>query len=60
MAVIEQAGLTVGSPGPQLPWEKPVFYDLPVNINDASAATLKTRFNLTQPLADFIVRARTF
>ena len=59
-AVIEQAGLIVGPAGPELPWGRPVFYDLPVNINVASAAAIKARFDVTQPLADWIVNGRTF
>lgn len=59
-AVIKQAGLVVGEPGPEAPWSKPVFYDLPVNINTASAGTLHARFGITQRLADWIVAGRTF
>ncbi len=59
-AVIEQAGLVVGSPDAELPWARPVFYDLPVNVNLASAATIRSRFSITQKLADWIVQGRTF
>lgn len=59
-AVIEQAGLVVGDPAPEAPWPRPVFYDLPVNVNKASAATLRARFDITQRLADWIVAGRTF
>ena len=59
-AVIEQAGLVVGNAGPDLPWMKPVFYDLPVNVNFASASTIRARFELTQALSDWIVKARQF
>lgn len=59
-AVIEQAGLVVGNPAAELPWPRPVFYDLPVNINMASAATIRARFDVTQKLADWIVKGRTF
>jgi hypothetical protein len=59
-AVIQQAGLLVGEPGPEAPWSRPVFYDLPVNINRASAATIHARFEITQRLADWIVASRTF
>jgi hypothetical protein len=59
-AVIEQAELVVGTAGPDLPWGTPVFYDLPVNINFASARTIRARFDLTQALSDWIVKARTF
>ena len=59
-AVIDQAGLVVGDPAAQLPWARPVFYDLPVNVNLASAATIRARFNVTQKLADWLVKGRTF
>lgn len=59
-AVIEQAGLVVGNPALEAPWPRPVYYDLPVNVNMASAATLRARFDITQRLADWIVKGRTF
>ena len=59
-AVIQQAGLVVGEPGPEAPWGRPAFYDLPVNINLASAATIRARFDLTPQLAQWIVASRTF
>lgn len=59
-AVIDQAGLVVGNPAAELPWARPIFYDLPVNVNLASAATLRARFNVTQRLADWLVTARNF
>jgi hypothetical protein len=59
-AVIEQAGLVVGNPAAELPWGQPVYYDLPVNVNLASAATIRARFDVTQKLADWLVRGRTF
>ncbi|MDQ6718271.1 MAG: hypothetical protein M3Z17_07980 [Gemmatimonadota bacterium] len=59
-AVIEQSGLVVGNPALEAPWPRPVYYDLPVNINLASAATMRARFNITQSLAEWIVKGRTF
>ncbi len=59
-AVIEQSGLVVGNPAVESPWLRPVYYDLPVNINMASAATMRARFDITQKLADWIVKGRTF
>lgn len=59
-AVIEQSGLVVGEAGPEAPWPRPVFYDLPVNVNFASAPTMRARFDITQKLADWIVKGRTF
>ena len=60
MAVIEQAGLTVGETWPDTPLMKPVFYDLPVNVNFASAATIRARFDVTPRLAEWLVKGRTF
>lgn len=37
---------------------KPVFYDLPVNINTASAEAILLRFRTSAALADWIVAAR--
>ena len=59
-AVIEQAGLVVGNPAAEQPWARPVFYDLPVNVNFASAPTIRARFDVTQRLADWLVMGRTF
>lgn len=59
-AVIQQAGLIIGPPGPELPWSKSVFYDLPVNINNASAATIQARFGISAALADWTVRSAKF
>lgn len=59
-AVIEQSGLVVGNPAAEQPWARPVFYDLPVNVNFASAETIRARFNVTQKLADWLVMGRTF
>lgn len=59
-AVIEQAGLVVGNPAAELPWPAPVYYDLPVNVNLASSATIRARFNVTQKLADWLVQGRSF
>lgn len=59
-AVIEQAGLVVGNPNAETPWARPVFYDLPVNINLASAPTIRARFDVTQRLSEWVVKGRTF
>lgn len=57
-AVIEEAGLTVGINGIPVPFSPVVFYQLPVNINTASAATIKARFDVSTETAEWIVRAR--
>lgn len=58
-AVIEQAGLTLGPVQLIAPYPKPVFYDLPVNANAASAATIQARFGVSAELADLVVAARS-
>lgn len=57
-AVIEQAGLTLGPVQLIAPYPKPVFYDLPVNANAASAATIQARFGVSAELAALMVAAR--
>jgi len=54
-AVIEQAGLTLGPVQLIAPYPKPVFYDLPVNVNAASAATIQARFGVSATLAKLVV-----
>lgn len=57
-AVIEEAELTVGMNGIPIPFGPVVFYELPVNINTASAVTIKERFDVSTVVAEWIVRAR--
>lgn len=57
-AVIEQAGLTVGPVELIAPFPKPLFLDLPVNVNEASAAAMQVRFGISAALADLIVTSR--
>ena len=57
-AVIDQAGLTVGPVELIAPFQRPVFLDLPVNVNEASAAAMQARFGISATLADLIVSAR--
>lgn len=57
-AVIEQAGLTVGPVELIAPFARPVFQDLPVNINEASAETIRARFGVSALMAGFIAAAR--
>ncbi|MBA2686962.1 MAG: hypothetical protein H0U64_02570 [Gemmatimonadaceae bacterium] len=59
-AVIEEAGLTIGTSEIPLPYGPVVFYQLPVNINAASAATIKARYAVSDSLASWIVRGRTW
>ena len=57
-AVIKEAGLTVGEDEIPQPFPSAVFYNLPVNINTASAAVIKARFGVSDPIARWIVQAR--
>lgn len=59
-AVIEEAGLTVGTSEIPLPYGPVVFYQLPVNINTASAATIKARYSVSDTVANWIVRGRSW
>ncbi len=59
-AVIEEAGLTVGSSEIPSPYPNVVFYQLPVNVNTASAATIKARYGVSDSVANWIVRGRTW
>lgn len=59
-AVIEEAGLTVGSSEIAAPFPSVVFYQLPVNVNTASAATIKARYGVGDSVANWIVRGRVW
>jgi hypothetical protein len=59
-AVIEEAGLTTGTSELTQPFSPVVFYNLPVNVNTASAATIKARYAVTDSVANWIVRARNW
>ncbi len=58
-AVIDEAGLSVGTPVIDVPFGPVVFYQLPVNVNTASASTIKLRFGVSDELAGWVVGART-
>lgn len=40
------------------PWSPARFYVVPVNVNEADAATIMARFGVSAALARFIVRSR--
>lgn len=40
------------------PWPRARFYVVPVNVNEADAATIMARFDVSAALARFIVRSR--
>ncbi len=59
-AVIDEAGLTVGTSEIPVPYPSVVFYNLPVNVNSASAATIKARYGVSDTVANWIVKGRVW
>jgi hypothetical protein len=57
-AIIQSAGLSISAPGAARAVASAVFYQLPVNINTASAATIQARFGTSAEMANFIVESR--
>lgn len=57
-AVMAEAGLSVLVGPMQAPWTPVVFYQLPVNVNVASAEAIAARFGVSLELARFIVNSR--
>lgn len=55
--LIEGAGLMVRRPL-AAPWGPTVFYVVPVNVNEADAATIQARFGVSAEMARFIVGSR--
>lgn len=56
-SVIETAGLAIEA-GIEKPWPESVFYQVPVNVNTATAGVISARFGTSPKLAEFIVRSR--
>lgn len=59
-AVIDEAGLVVGENVIPVPYGPVVFFQLPVNVNTASAPVLKARFGISDSTANWLVRARSW
>jgi hypothetical protein len=57
-AIVESAGLAIAGPSMTGAVASVVFYQLPVNIDRASAATIAARFGTSIELANFIVESR--
>ncbi|MCR4340825.1 MAG: hypothetical protein NUW01_13175 [Gemmatimonadaceae bacterium] len=57
LSVIDAAGLTIEGE-PEKPWPESVFYQVPVNVNTATAGVIAARFGVSPKLAEFIVRSR--
>ena len=55
-AIMESAGLAISTPTRAN--AAIVFYQLPINVNTASAATIAARFGTSSELANFIVESR--
>jgi hypothetical protein len=57
-AIIGSAGLAISGPSMSGAVTSIVFYQLPVNIDRASAATIAARFGTSAELANFVVESR--
>ena len=57
-AIIAEAGLSLIVAGLQTPWPPIVFFQAPVNINQASAESISARFGVSLEMARFIVESR--
>jgi len=58
-AVVAEAGLSVLLGPSQAPWPPVVFYQLPVNVETATAEVIAARFGVSAELAKFIVESRS-
>jgi hypothetical protein len=58
-AVMAEVGLSVLVGPMQAPWAPVVFYQLPVNVNMASAEAIAARFGVSLELARFMVESRS-
>lgn len=56
-AVVRETGYMIARPL-TVPWPPTVFYVVPVNVNEADAATIQARFGVSAELARFLVRSR--
>ena len=57
-AIMAEAGLSVMTSGLESPWPPVVFYQIPVNINQASAEVIVARFGVSLEMARWIVENR--
>ena len=57
-AVMLEAGLSVLIGPMEAPWPPVVFYQLPVNVNFASAEVIAARFGVSLELAKFMIDSR--
>lgn len=57
-AILAEAGLSILVGVPTAPWPPVVFYQLPVDIERASAEVIAARFGVSLELAKFMVESR--
>jgi hypothetical protein len=57
-AIIAEAGLSLLAADMRSPWPPVVFFERPVNINEATAAALMSRFGVSEAMAKWIVESR--
>lgn len=57
-AVMSEAGLSLLTGGARAAWAPVVFYQLPVNVETASAEVIAARFGVSLEMARFIVESR--
>lgn len=57
-AIMAEAGLSILVGAPTAPWSPVVFYQLPVDVDRASAEAIAARFGVSLELAKFIVESR--
>lgn len=57
-SVMAEAGLSVLSGDVRAPWAPVVFYQLPVNIEQATPEVIAARFGVSLEMARFIVESR--
>lgn len=57
-AVVAEAGLTIVEPRSAEPFPAVVYYQLPVNVNEAPAEAIAARFGVSAELARWIAESR--
>lgn len=57
-AILAEAGLMVAPPPLTSPWERPVFYTFPVDIETADVELIRQRFGVSREMAEWIVESR--
>jgi hypothetical protein len=58
-AIILQAGLQVAAPAISGASPAVVFYQLPINVNEASRETIEARFGVSSEMAKWVVDSRS-